>query len=87
MSNRSGWRKKQSTLAFDSGLMATKLGGIMVVDEEGLTYIIVVRKTITFYIWRVDKDKWAVSAHTLDFENHATFTKAGHITVFMLDFE
>lgn len=86
MTKRGGWRKKQSTLAYESGLMATKLGGLMTVDEEGLTYIMVVRKGVTFYIWREEAGRWAVSACEIDFDSHAIFKRAGQITVFMLDY-
>ena len=84
---RGGWRAKKSNLAWDTGLMATRLGGLMVVDDEGLTYVMVVRKSITFYIWRVSKDEWSVSAYDVDFDNCATFSRAGQITLFMLGFE
>lgn len=84
---RKGWRNKDSDLSFRTGLMATKLGGLMVKEDEGLTFIVIVRKSITFYIWRIGQDEWAVSAYDIDFENFATFSRAGDITLFMLDFE
>ncbi len=81
-----GWRKKVSNLQWETGLMSTKLGGFMETDEEGLTYIVVVRHSITFYIWREDKGKWCVSAYDVDFNSHATFSRAADITLFMLAF-
>ena len=87
MPKRGGWRKKESDLGYKTGLMSTALGGIYITDEDDFKYIVVVRKNITFYVWRVDKSEWAVSAYDVDFDNHATFTKASQITIFMLDFE
>lgn len=84
---RGGWRKRQSNLGFESGLMATRLGGLLIKDDEGLMYVMVVRHNITFYIWRKDRNEWAVSAYGIDFNNHATFSRAADITIFMLDFE
>lgn len=86
MSKRGGWRKKTSDLEYVTGFMSTKLGGFMTKDEEGFVYITVVRKDVPFYIWRVDKDEWHVSAYDVDFESFAMFTRAADITLFMLNF-
>lgn len=80
-----GWRRKKSDLEYATGLMSQRLAGMMVKDEEGLVYIIVVRKSTTFYIWRENKNLWNVSAHELDFINHAQFSRPGDITLWMYD--
>ncbi len=84
---RKGWMKKTSDLEYTTGLMSQRLAGMMVKDDEGLVYIIVVRKSTTFYVWREDKDLWNVSADELDFNNHAQFSRPGAITLWMYDYE
>ena len=84
---KKGWRKRVSDLEYATGLMSQRLHGMMVKEDEGLCYVLVVRKSITFYVWREDKNIWNVSAHDLDFDNHAQFKRAADITLFMLDFE
>ena len=78
-------RRRTSNLAYATSTLAIKLGGIMTTNDEGLTYIVVVRSDMRFYIWRIDNRQWAVCPEYLTFDSseYYQFSIPGDISLFM----